>query len=75
MPRSAAKEPSDLLYLGNRAAVTPRQLCEVVAWGRRRQPLGDIDSNRVEPRIELLWTKVAWLAVAYASGTLGSLAL
>lgn len=50
----------DLLILGNRPAVTPRQLCEVVAWGRHRQ-------------MQLIWTKVAWIAFAYLLGTFGAI--
>lgn len=51
---------SDLLLLGNRPAATPRQLCEVVGWGRKRQ-------------MELIWTKVSWIAFAYLSGTFGAI--
>ncbi|CAJ1341936.1 unnamed protein product [Effrenium voratum] len=50
----------DLLFLGNRPATTPRQLCEVVAWGRQRQ-------------MELIWTKVSWIASAYVLGTVGAI--
>eukprot|EP00931_Biecheleriopsis_adriatica_P023960 TRINITY_DN15023_c0_g1_i1.p1 TRINITY_DN15023_c0_g1~~TRINITY_DN15023_c0_g1_i1.p1 ORF type:complete len:948 (+),score=182.05 TRINITY_DN15023_c0_g1_i1:86-2929(+) len=49
----------DLLKIGNRPAITPRQLCEVVLWGRHRQ-------------VQLLWTKVAWLAFAYVFSTVGA---
>lgn len=50
----------DLLRLGNRPAVTPMQLCEVVAWGRKLQ-------------MKLIWTKVTWIAVAYLLGTFGAI--
>ncbi|CAE7287828.1 unnamed protein product [Symbiodinium natans] len=49
----------DLLILGNRAATTPRQLCEVVFWGRHRQ-------------MELVWTKCVWILCAYLLGTIGA---
>jgi len=42
----------DLLILGNKPAISPMILCAVVRWGRQRQ-------------LELLWVKVAWLAIAY----------
>jgi hypothetical protein len=42
----------DLLVLGNKPAASPMALCAVVRWGRGRQ-------------LELLWVKVAWLAIAY----------
>lgn len=51
----------DLLRLGNRDARSPQMLCALVTWGRRRQ-------------IELLWTKVLWLASAYMFSFLGALA-
>lgn len=49
----------DLLILGNREAKSPQVLCAVVNWGRERQ-------------LELLWTKVAWLAIAYVFSVLGA---
>mmetsp|Transcript_94265 Transcript_94265/g.224431 ORF Transcript_94265/g.224431 Transcript_94265/m.224431 type:complete len:955 (+) Transcript_94265:115-2979(+) len=51
----------DLLILGNRPAATPRQLCEVVFWGRHRQ-------------MELIWTKCTWIVCAYLLGTIGAVA-
>lgn len=49
----------DLLILGNREAKSPQVLCAVVNWGRERQ-------------LELLWTKVAWLAMAYLFSVVGA---
>ncbi|CAE7441314.1 unnamed protein product [Symbiodinium natans] len=43
---------SDLLILGSKAAESPQMLCAVVSWGHHRQ-------------MELVWTKVYWLAFAY----------
>eukprot|EP00930_Biecheleria_cincta_P092400 TRINITY_DN822_c0_g1_i3.p1 TRINITY_DN822_c0_g1~~TRINITY_DN822_c0_g1_i3.p1 ORF type:complete len:541 (+),score=90.34 TRINITY_DN822_c0_g1_i3:97-1719(+) len=51
----------DLLTLGTRIASTPQLLCAVVAWGRKRQ-------------MELVWTKVSWLAFAYVFSFLGAIA-
>jgi len=51
---------TDLLILGNRPATTPQMLCAVIRWGHARQ-------------IELMWTKVAWLAFAYIFSFGGSL--
>jgi len=49
----------DLLILGNRKANTPQLLCAVVAWGRTRQ-------------MQLIWTKVSWLAFAYVFSFVGA---
>ncbi|CAE7338015.1 unnamed protein product, partial [Symbiodinium pilosum] len=48
----AAFVSSDLLILGTKSAESPQMLCAVVAWGHHRQ-------------MELVWTKVSWLAFAY----------
>jgi hypothetical protein len=52
---------TDLLILGTRDASTPQLLCAVVEWGRKRQ-------------MELVWTKVSWLAFAYVFSFLGAIA-
>ncbi|CAE7476710.1 unnamed protein product, partial [Symbiodinium pilosum] len=49
----------DLLILGNREAKSPQVLCAVVKWGRERQ-------------LDLVWTKVAWLAFAYIFSVAGA---
>jgi len=51
---------TDLLTLGTRDASTPQLLCAVVSWGRKRQ-------------MELVWTKVSWLAFAYVFSFLGAI--
>lgn len=52
---------TDLLILGTKDASTPQLLCAVVAWGHKRQ-------------LELVWTKVSWLAFAYVFSFLGAIA-
>lgn len=52
---------TDLLFLGVLPAKTPRQLCHAVHWGRHRQ-------------MELMWTKVSWLAFAYVFSFVGAIA-
>ncbi|CAK9106774.1 unnamed protein product [Durusdinium trenchii] len=49
----------DLMIIGNREAKSPQVLCAVVKWGRDRQ-------------LDLLWTKVAWLIIAYVFSVLGA---
>ncbi|CAJ1329462.1 unnamed protein product [Effrenium voratum] len=51
---------SDLLILGNRAAESPQMLCAIIEWGHHRQ-------------MELVWTKVAWLAFAYVFSFVGAI--
>ncbi|CAK9025062.1 Uncharacterized protein SCF082_LOCUS16902 [Durusdinium trenchii] len=51
----------DLMIIGNREAKSPQVLCAVVKWGRDRQ-------------LDLLWTKVAWLIIAYVFSVLGAAA-
>lgn len=51
---------TDLFLLGNKPAETPQKLCAVVQWGRARQ-------------MELVWVKVAWLALAYVFSFAGAM--
>ncbi|CAE8652896.1 unnamed protein product [Polarella glacialis] len=51
---------SDLLILGNRPAESPQILCAAIKWGRQRQ-------------MELIWTKVSWMAFAYAFSFAGAI--
>jgi len=50
---------TDLFKIGIKKAVTPQQFCAVIKWGRARQ-------------MELVWTKVAWLAFMYPFSILGA---
>ena len=49
------------LDLGTRDASTPQLVCAVIAWGRKRQ-------------MELVRTKVSWLAFAYVFSFPGAVA-
>jgi hypothetical protein len=51
---------TDLFLLGTKKAETPQKMCAVVQWGRARQ-------------MELIWAKVAWLALAYVFSFAGAM--
>eukprot|EP00405_Crypthecodinium_cohnii_P036238 CAMPEP_0206547360 /NCGR_PEP_ID=MMETSP0325_2-20121206/13251_1 /ASSEMBLY_ACC=CAM_ASM_000347 /TAXON_ID=2866 /ORGANISM="Crypthecodinium cohnii, Strain Seligo" /LENGTH=995 /DNA_ID=CAMNT_0054046653 /DNA_START=46 /DNA_END=3033 /DNA_ORIENTATION=- len=50
----------DIFVLGAKPAVTPQEFCDVIKWGRARQ-------------MELIWTKVTWLAIFYPFSFIGAI--